>query len=59
MCHSHGNTWRVTDKHLIHGAIGEGTQYVGVGGIWELVSFLIEPLNVVLEAFFTLLGAPL
>jgi hypothetical protein len=46
------------DECLICGAIGEGTHYVGVGGVWELVSFLRKPSDVVPENFSTLLGVP-
>jgi hypothetical protein len=53
---------KLVDEHLVRGAIGEGAQYVGVSGVGdvgEFVSFLIKPLDVVLEALSILLGAPL
>lgn len=49
---------KLVNECLIHGSISEGTYYVGIDGVRELVSFLGKPSDVVPKAFSTLLGAP-
>lgn len=47
------------DECFVGGAISEGTYHVGVGGIGEFIPLLGEALDVILEAFLALPGAPL
>lgn len=44
-------------ERFIGGVLGESAHHVGIGSIGQLFSLLIKPLDVVPEAFSTLLGA--
>lgn len=47
---------KLMDEGLVGGAVGEGPHHVGIGGVEELIPFLLEPSDVVPEALTSLLG---
>jgi hypothetical protein len=47
---------KLMDEGLVGGVVGEGTHHVGIGGIGELIPFLLEPSDVVPEALTAPLG---
>lgn len=57
-CCSRSPSPKLVDGCFVGSVIGEGAHHVGIRGVGEFVSLLRKPLDVILEAFSTLLGAP-